>query len=92
MVDGNFVGRHRPVMLDHPFQRFPGQVQAVEARIGIFELGQDAKRLLVMAEAAIRLHHLGQALLARMAEAGMAEIVRQRHGFGQVFVEAERCG
>jgi hypothetical protein len=43
-------------------------------------------------EAAVRLHEVVQHPLAGMTERRVAEVVRQRHGFGEVAVEAQRLG
>src|SRR3546814_18109575 len=49
----------------------------------------DAEGLLVVVEAAVGRHGLLQRVLAGMAEAGVAEVVGQRHRLGEILVEAE---
>ena len=83
---------HRAIVLDDPFQRFPGQVQALEVRIAMLQLGHDPKGLDVVVEPAPRLHALVELVLSGVAKGRMAEIVRQGDGLGQVVVEAERRG
>ena len=78
--------------LTRPFQRFPGQVEAVEGGIAALQVGDDAQRLGVVVEAAEAAQGLVERPLAGMAERRMAEIVRQRQRLGQVLVEAERAG
>jgi len=79
----------RPVVLGGAFERLPGQVEAVELGIAVFEAGQDAQGLIVVREAAIGRHLGVQCDLALMAERRVAEIVRQRQGLRQILVEAE---
>ena len=66
-------------MLDQPFQRFPGQIQAVEIGVAMFQLGHQPQRMGIVIEAADIDGHRIQRFLAGMAERRVAEIVRQRH-------------
>ena len=84
--------RQRAVVLDQPFQRLPGQVQAVELRIAPLQHGHHAQGLGVVVEAAERGEAGVERTLAGMAERRMAEIVGERQRLGQVLVEAERAG
>ena len=43
-------------MLDEAFERFPRQVEPVESRVAVLKLGDDAQRLGIVIEAAIRPH------------------------------------
>src|SRR5262249_29949775 len=83
--------RERPVVLARAFERLPGEVEPVELGVALLELGEDAQRLGVVIEAAVGLHRRVQRLLAGMAERRVAEIVRQRHGLAEVFVESQRA-
>ena len=78
----------RTVMFHHAFERFPGQVEAVEVGVAVFQRGDDAQRLRVVVEAALLFQAVVQRPFARMAEWRVAEIVGQRQGLGQVLVEA----
>ncbi len=81
----------RPVVLDRAFERFPSQVEAVEFGIMALEPGQDPQGLVVVREAA-KTRHLGvQGFLTGMAERGVAEVMSERQGLGQILVEAERA-
>ena len=71
---------------------FPGEVQAAEAGVFFLQFLDDAQALTVVLEAAVAAHQLVQHLLAFVAERGMAQIVRQGDGFGQVVVQVERAG
>ncbi len=83
--------RQRPVVLDGPFERFPGQVKAVELGITTFEPGQDPQRLFIVRKPA-EAGHLGvERLLPGMAERGVPEIMGERQGLGEILVEAERA-
>ena len=52
----------------------------------------DAQALRVVVEAANGLHRLVQRVLAGVAEGRVAEVVGQRDGLDQVFVQVERAG
>ena len=80
------------IVLDEAFQHFPAEVQAVEIGVADFQLGDDAQGLGVVVEAFIVPHALVELVFPGMAERRMAEIMREREGFGEVFVETERAG
>ena len=44
--------RERAVVLEQPFERFPGEIETVEGGVAPFERGNDSQRLGVMVEAA----------------------------------------
>ncbi len=77
----------RAIVLDQPFQRFPGQVQAVEIGIAALQRGDDAQGLGVVIEAAESGEASVERALAGMPERRMAEIVGERQRLGEVFVE-----
>ena len=81
----------RTVMFDQPFQRFPGEIEAVEIGIAMFQLGHQPQRMGIVVEAANVLGDGIQRLLAGMAEGRVAQIMRQRHGLGQVFIGGKRA-
>ena len=74
-------------MLLQTFAHFEGQVQPRKIRIGVLEQLDHAQALPVMIEAAVIAHAFGQNFFAGMPEGRMAEIVRQRDRFGQIFVQ-----
>ena len=78
-------------MLDQAFERFPGEVEAVEGRIAALQRGHDAQGLRIVIEAAEGRETLVERALAGMTERRMAEIVGQRQRLGEIFVEAERA-
>jgi hypothetical protein len=89
------VGRRaaqRAVVLGQALERFPGEVQPVEGGVAGLQQGDHAQRLGVVVEAAIGLHGQGQCLLPGMAEGGVAEIMGQRQGLGEVLVEHQLAG
>ena len=79
--------RQGPVVLDEAFQRLPGEVQSVEARIFLLKLGDNAQRLGVVIEAPLARHTGIERALAGMAEGRMAEIVRERERLCQVLIK-----
>ena len=68
---------------------FPGQIQSVKLRVAFFQHVDDAQALPVVFEPAVVLHQFIEHVLSGMAERRMPEIVRQRDGFRQVFVQLE---
>ena len=79
-------------VLDDAFAQLPGQIQAREIRVSLFELGDDAQRLPVVIEPAVRLHHAGQRRLAGMPEGRVTEVMGQADRFDQVLVGRQRPG
>ena len=79
-------------MLDQAFERLPGEIEAIEARIFLFERGDDAKRLGIVIEAAGTFHRGVERALAGMAEGRMAEIVGKRERLGEILIDAQRAG
>ena len=82
----------RTVVLDQAFQGLPGEVEAVEGGITALQRGDDAQRLCVVIEAAEGGETFIERALAGMAERRMAEIVRKRQRFGEIFVESQGAG
>ncbi len=79
-------------MFDQALERLEGQVEAVEARIFLFQFGDDAQRLGVVIEAAPPRHRGIERALAGMAEGWVAEIVGERQRLGQILIEMKRAG
>ena len=79
-------------MLDQPFQRLPGEVEAVEVGVAPLQRGHHAQRLRVVVEAAEAGEAPIERALAGMAERRMAEVVAERERLGQILVEPERAG
>src|SRR5262245_19823889 len=79
----------RAIMFDDAFERLPSEIEAVEIRVAPFERGQNAQSLGVMIKAAAVGETAIKRALASVAKRWMAEIVRQRAGFGQIFVKPE---
>ena len=80
---------YRSIVLDQPFQGFPGEIEAVEIGIAVFEPGHQPERMGVVIEAANIGGGLVQCLLAGMAERGVTQIMGQRDGLGQIFIHLE---
>nr|GEU28520.1 hypothetical protein [Tanacetum cinerariifolium] len=89
--------RHRPqltgigqrAVLEDALAGFEHQIQAVVRAIVFFQLVHHAQALQVVLEAAVILHALVEHILAHVAERRMAQVVRQRNRFHQVFVQAQ---
>ncbi len=77
-------------MLDEAFERFPGEVEAVEAGIAALQARDHRQGLGIVIETALRGEARIERALAGMAERRMAEIMGQRAGFREILVEAER--
>ena len=84
--------RHRPVVLDHPFQGLPGQVQSVKGGVAPLQPRDHAEGLHVVIKARVFGHATMQLILARMTERRMAEVVRQGHRLGEIGVQTQRLG
>ena len=82
----------RAVVLDEPFERFPGQVETVEGRIAALQRRHHPQRLRVVIETAEGAQALVKRPLASVAERRMAEIVRQSQRLGQILVKVKRAG
>ena len=83
------VGRD---VLGDGLAHFPGQVQAAELRVAPLEDVHHAQAVEVVLEAAVVLHQLAERVLAGVAERRVPEVVRQRHGLGEVLVQVQRAG
>ncbi len=79
-------------MLDDALKRFPGQIEAIELGIAVFQRGHDPQRLGIVVEAAVGFQAFVQRPLAGMAEWRMAEVVGQRQRFGEILIEAKLPG
>ncbi|KAG1247975.1 hypothetical protein G6F65_019876 [Rhizopus arrhizus] len=83
-------------MLQDAFARFEAQVQAVEVRIAFLQLVDHAQALQIVLKApglGRQLAHAGvQFVLAGVAERRVAQVMRQRDGFGQVFGQPQAAG
>ena len=88
-ADGRTVS-DRAIMLDHTFQRFPGEVQPVKGGIALFKCRDHANSLLVMIEPAEIPHRGLKRVFASMAERGVAQIVGERHRLGKIVIQAKR--
>ena len=78
-------------MLQDALARLEHQVQAVEGAVALFQRVDHAQALQVVLEAAVVLHAVVQRVLAGVAERRVAEVVRQRDRFDQVFVQPQRA-
>src|SRR3546814_7453102 len=80
-------------MLQYAFACFKAQVQPIERGIAFFKLVDDAQALQIVFETARvggKFMQAGiQLVLPGMAKRRVAQVVRQRYGFGQVFVQAQ---
>jgi hypothetical protein len=85
---GRRVG-DRAVVLHHAFEGFPGQIEPVELGIAMLEMRQNPQGLVVVVEAAEALHGGVERVFARMSEGGVAEVVGQGQGLGQVLVQPQ---
>ena len=82
--------RHRPVVLCHPLEHFPAQIEPLVFAIGAFEPRHDADGVGVVVETARLRHRLGQCPLPRVAEGRVADVMRQRERLGQILVQPEQ--
>ena len=79
-------------MLEDALTGFKAQVQTIKARVSLLELVHHAQALQVVLKAAVRRHAFIECVLAGMAERRVSQVMRQRHGLDQIFVQAQRAG
>ena len=80
-------------MLDDALAHRKGKVEAAKLEMAILEVLHDAQGVEIMVEAkAVSLERLVEGPLAGMAEGGMADVVGEGEGFGEVFIEAKGTG
>ena len=81
------VGR---AVLQNALTRLERQIESVKLRVTLLQLINHAQALQVVLKAAKRRHAVVQRVLPGMAKRRVTEIMRQRNGFNQVFVELQR--
>ncbi len=79
-------------VLENAFARFKSKVQAIKLRVALFQLINHAQALQVVFEAAMTGHAFIEGILPGVTERRMAQVMRQRNGFHQVFIEPQRTG
>ena len=79
----------RPVVLHDPFERFPGQVQPVEAGIAPVHHGHGAQGLGIVVEAAEVPEAGIERPLAGVPERRVAEVMGERERLGEVLIERQ---
>ena len=76
-------------MLKYTFAGLEHQIQTVKRAITLLELFDDTKTLKIVFETTIRFHASIQRILSGMTERRMPQIVRQRNGLDQVFIQLQ---
>lgn len=72
---------------------FPGEIEPLPVRVGVFEYGDNPEALHVVIEPLPVLTHAGiEGFFTRMPKRWMPEIVPEGNGFAQVFIETEVSG
>ena len=79
-------------MLEDALTGFKTQVQTIKARVSLLELVHHAQALQVVLKAAVRCHAFIECVLTGMSEGRVTQVMRQRHGLDQIFVQAQRAG
>src|SRR5262249_43453228 len=80
------------VVLEEPFERFPGEIEPVEGRVAALEHGHSPQRLRVVIKAARSGEAAVERALAGMAEWRMPQIVPERERLSKVLIEAQGAG
>ena len=79
-------------MLENAFARLERQVQAVKLGVALLQVIDHTQALQVVLKAA-KVGHAGvERVLAGVAKRRVTQVVRQRDGFNQVFVEPQGAG
>jgi hypothetical protein len=80
-------------VLDDSFADAQGQVETAVGGVTLLEVLDDAEGVQVVVEAAtVAAEALVEGALAGVAEGGMADVVDEGEGLGEIFVEAEGAG
>jgi len=77
------------LVFDDPLPHFPGQIQAREVRVSIFQLRDDAQRLLVVVKAPVVAHQPRKGNFAGVTEGRVPQVVRQRDRLQQILVRPQ---
>ncbi len=77
-------------MFGQAFAHFPRQVQPSKTRVFLLQGFHDAQALAVVLESAVALHQPVQDGFTLVAKGGVAQIVCQRDGLGQIFIQTQR--
>lgn len=79
-------------MFDEAFAAFPGEIEAGEGGVFLFEFFDDAEALLIVLETAVIFHEPVENHFAFVTERGVAEVMGESDGFGEIFVQLEGAG
>ena len=85
------LGMWARAVLEDALARLKRQVQAVELRVALFQRIDHAQALQVVLKAALPSHAGVQRILPGVAKRRVAQVVRQRNGFDQILVDAQRA-
>jgi hypothetical protein len=79
-------------MFDDPFADTEREIESRKGDIALLEHSDNAKRVQVVIEAqTMPAHGFVEGPLTRVAERWMADVVDQRKGLGEIFIQAERA-
>ena len=79
-------------MLEDPLAGLEAEVEAIEARVALLQLVDHPQALQVVLETAVGAHALVERILAGMAERRVTQVMRQRNGLDQVFIQTQGAG
>ncbi len=79
-------------MFDERLAHFKRQIQPRELRVAFFQLIDAAEAVKVVVESAVRLQTFVECVFPGVAERRVADVVGQRDGFSEVFVEPQPAG
>src|SRR3954469_15143241 len=79
----------RAIVLDEPFQRFPGEIEPIEPRVTALERSHHPQGLRVVVEAAEGGEAAIERPLACMTEGRVSEVMSKRQRLRQILVEAK---
>ena len=83
------LGIRARAVLEDALARLEAEVQPVEVGVALLQRVDHAQALQVVLEAAVLAHAVVQRVLPGMAERRVAQVVRQRDGLDQVFVQPQ---
>jgi len=89
MIGGGVVAG----VLDDAFAHGEGEIEAAEVEMAVLKKLDDAEGVEIVVEAeAVLAERVVEGALAGVAEGGMADVVGEGEGFGEVLIEAEGAG
>jgi len=86
------LGIRLGAMFEHPFTGFKAQIQPIKIGVALFEFVHHPQALQVVLKTTVFGHARVECVLSCMAKRCVAQVVCQRNGFDQIFIQAQDAG